>query len=590
METVKWRRGKIRWFSLILFFGLLLTPLLCLAVPGGINYQGQLTDLNGKPVEDGTVSIEFALYTSATGGTPLWGESLDVEVSGGIFNVRLGEASQPFPSDIFTYDSLYLAISVAGDPEMTPRQPLTSVPFAMQSGDSQALDGYNASSFALSGHSHALSDLQGLVNDSQIPAAITRDTELEIGLSTKADSSHSHALSDLQGLVNDSQIPAAITRDTELNAGLAAKADSNHDHDNRYYQKIYIDALEARIAALETLLSHFSRNGDDITISGANLHINNGTGSTDSAVNGKGNLIIGYNESRETFGEDDDRTGSHNLVIGAYQNYSSYGGLVAGFWNTISGSWASVSGGYHNEANGDYSSISGGDYNETAGLYSSVSGGYDNEAIKEDSSVSGGAHNTASGNASSVSGGAYNTASGNGSSVSGGGGLGTDDGNTAFGNYSSILGGYNNLAGDIHELNHDIGLGATVSGGKSNTARGDSSSVSGGESNLAKEEYSSVSGGLGNEANGEHSSVSGGRYNEANGKGSSVSGGGGNKASGDVSSVNGGVETMASGDYSSVSGGNGNEASGDFSSVSGGSHRVVTGENDWRAGDLFQDH
>ena len=41
----------------------------------------------------------------------------------------------------------------------------------------------------------------------------------------------------------------------------------------------------------------------------------------------------------------DVRTGSHNLVLGDENNYSSYGGQVAGSDNTISNGYASVSGG-----------------------------------------------------------------------------------------------------------------------------------------------------------------------------------------------------------------------------------------------------
>jgi hypothetical protein len=41
--------------------------------------------------------------------------------------------------------------------------------------------------------------------------------------------------------------------------------------------------LEHRVAALETLLKHFSREGHEVFITGANLHIRNGEGSTDTA-------------------------------------------------------------------------------------------------------------------------------------------------------------------------------------------------------------------------------------------------------------------------------------------------------------------
>ena len=39
--------------------------------------------------------------------------------------------------------------------------------------------------------------------------------------------------------------------------------------------------LAQRVAALETLLKHFSREGNEVIITGANLHLVNGLGSTD---------------------------------------------------------------------------------------------------------------------------------------------------------------------------------------------------------------------------------------------------------------------------------------------------------------------
>ncbi len=85
-------------------------------------------------------------------------------------------------------------------------------------------------------------------------------------------------------------------------------------------------------------LKHFSRDGDDIYITGANLHIVNGTGETETK-NGLGNLIVGYNEGRTGIIPNlppDDRTGSHMLVVGKENNYSSYGGIVVGVHNTTS--------------------------------------------------------------------------------------------------------------------------------------------------------------------------------------------------------------------------------------------------------------
>ena len=118
-----------------------------------------------------------------------------------------------------------------------------------------------------------------------------------------------------------------------------------------------VTALQAQVTELQLLLQHFSRVGNDIAINGANLWITNGLGTT-AVVNGLGNLIIGYNESRTP--APDVRNGSHNLVVGDKQNYGSYGGMLAGYTNSVLAPYAAVSGGENNTASGLNSSVSGG--------------------------------------------------------------------------------------------------------------------------------------------------------------------------------------------------------------------------------------
>lgn len=169
-----------------------------------------------------------------------------------------------------------------------------------------------------------------------------------------------------------------------------------------YYTKAEVDslldALIARISVLETTLASVTteNGGDDVVFTGVNVHVRSGSGSTDGTVNGLGNLIVGYNED---VGGDAARTGSHNLIVGPEHSYSSYGGFVAGYYNSVSGANASVSGGYDNRASGSYSSVSGGLSNTASGSYSSVSGGYYNTASGAYSSVSGGGVHDASGTA-----------------------------------------------------------------------------------------------------------------------------------------------------------------------------------------------
>jgi hypothetical protein len=154
-----------------------------------------------------------------------------------------------------------------------------------------------------------------------------------------------------------------------------------------------------RLAALSCL----RREGNEVIFEGCNIHIRSGAGTTAAAVNGLGNLIIGYNEESPPGTEN--RTGSHNLVVGSGHTYSSYGGIVAGDNNVISGQNASVTGGSHNVASGSRSSISGGQFNSATSAFASVSGGRINLANGQWASVSGGDGNSASGSSSSVSGG-----------------------------------------------------------------------------------------------------------------------------------------------------------------------------------------
>jgi hypothetical protein len=133
-------------------------------------------------------------------------------------------------------------------------------------------------------------------------------------------------------------------------------------------QSAYERAMARRLASLEYKLQYISGGVNEVVITGANLRIVNGLGSTDT-TNGLGNLIVGYNESRIPDGlGPDNRMGSHNVVVGKRNNFSSVGGLVVGDLHEISGLFASVSGGQFNTASGLFASVSGGSSNIASGL------------------------------------------------------------------------------------------------------------------------------------------------------------------------------------------------------------------------------
>ncbi len=155
-----------------------------------------------------------------------------------------------------------------------------------------------------------------------------------------------------------------------------------------------LNAEIERTESLESLLVHFSRDGNDIMINGANLHIVNGTGSTYFSPNGLGNVIIGYNENRED--DPNVRSGSHMLVVGKENNYTSSGGIVAGQHNSTDGFSASIVGGLNNTASEDFSTVCGGQWNTASADFSSVGGGLGNTASGSFSTVSGGQYTTCS--------------------------------------------------------------------------------------------------------------------------------------------------------------------------------------------------
>jgi hypothetical protein len=135
--------------------------------------------------------------------------------------------------------------------------------------------------------------------------------------------------------------------------------------------------------------------GPNLIFEGVNVHIRNKRSST-TMVDGLGNLIIGHNEIGDEAGlfyPPPLRSGSHNLIVGSGHAYSSAGGFVAGYRNTIGNSFSTVSGGFLNVAKGEYSSVSGGLLNIAGGEFSAVSGGMQNDTASFASSITGGSYN-----------------------------------------------------------------------------------------------------------------------------------------------------------------------------------------------------
>jgi hypothetical protein len=243
-----------------------------------------------------------------------------------------------------------------------------------------------------------------------------------------------------------------------------------------------------------------------ILFSKANIQVVNGEGKT-ATDNGEGNIVIGYNETPGT------ETGSHNLVLGGTQDYTSYADILGGTNNTATAPFVTLFGEHNSATLPGKGALVAGHYNAVAQEFGSITGGCGNGVVT------------------------------------------APDG-----------------AGACEEGEQ----GSSVTGGRGNWASGGKDDeISGGQKNRARAEYTAILGGYENETTGKESTVSGGTGGKSIGIHSSVSGGGGNAVDGEGASISGGQSNTAGGEYSSVTGGSTNGANGQLSVVVGGKENIA---------------
>lgn len=94
--------------------------------PGALPIQGKLTSAAGAPL-NGVHHMTFRLYEAETGGAPVCTDSLDVTVANGLFNTYMDHCY----GGKLAGQKVYLGIQVDPDPEMTPRQVIFPVAYAL---------------------------------------------------------------------------------------------------------------------------------------------------------------------------------------------------------------------------------------------------------------------------------------------------------------------------------------------------------------------------------------------------------------------------------------------------------------------------
>ncbi len=224
------------------------------AVPMQLHHQGRLADATGVALT-GAHDLTLALYAEASGGAPLWTDTLSTNFEGGVFAVTLGgTGGAALDSAIFDGSVRYLGLRVDSGAELPGRIALVSAPYAVRAGEAEvahSLEG-GLDFAALTGVPSALSDGdddslgalacsagQVAVFDgsawacgSATPSSVSVDVltgTLDIarlpvgsGEGTVAAGNHVHAFSDLTGRAAFVQLP--------VGTDASSVAAGNHTH------------------------------------------------------------------------------------------------------------------------------------------------------------------------------------------------------------------------------------------------------------------------------------------------------------------------------------------------------------------------
>src|SRR6185503_10294516 len=105
-------------------------------------YQGRLNDM-GLPA-NGAYDLQFKLYDALSGGTQIGTTATleDVTVSAGILTVTLDFGASAFPgANRWLEIAVRPGVSTGAFTLLSPRQPVTSTPYAIKSLDAASADG-----------------------------------------------------------------------------------------------------------------------------------------------------------------------------------------------------------------------------------------------------------------------------------------------------------------------------------------------------------------------------------------------------------------------------------------------------------------
>lgn len=474
-------------------------------------YQGRLQN-NGSPAS-GMYSLQFSLYPSGTGGTPVAGPvtTSGVAVSNGLFTVIIDFGAAVWNG---TTNWLQIGVEPSGGSTFTalaPRQQLTPVPYAIFA---EGLSGLTVQT-----DTNGAPNLIGGSSLNYVSSGVIGATIGGGGAANYSGFTFSNNVTGSFGTVGGGGANTA--------AGLYATVGGGSGNTASSTAAAVAGGLDNLASGNEAVVSggYFNRAGNAFAAV---------AGGAENIASGIGSFIGGGGYDGSSFSGNVNQA-SAATIGGGWGNFLSssgpYGFIGGGYNNSISNGWATVAGGYGNIASGVGAFVGGGGY---LGFNSPRP----NVASGPASVVDGGWNNTASGELAAVGGGDYNVASGNDATVAGG------ESNTANGQYATVAGGYGNTAvlgafvggggydGFNYTPNAALGPDSVVGGGAGNTNTGSYGTIGGGYNNNLSGPYATVAGGYGNIALNLDATVGGGIFNQATNEDATVPGGSDNIAGG----------------------------------------------------------